>query len=345
MNKLSEKITVNEENLKNMTADQYKTVQRLKEYAASIGKNCEFEVVPNSDHMVKYVENVVNEDNRLEYAFRIYVRNDGSVRSMCYVVLNLEADDEKRAGEYFQLLNEKSDSVTYELGGNSGDMLFVTVYFDLEVQQYLQDDFEYLAFEYVQPAFECCFEGMVLLLENILTIEEAVNYALNEDKLSEDTVKRVRYSFEHEELCQLLLTDPECVILLKDDRENFLFNLMKILCENNGIEMPYEIEEFGVKFEKYGEYELIRMIMPKPVQDCNCLEIVLSIEEKALRYFTVEIGNKGKNLFICEWTLDEHTGERHHNYKMLNKKSKQYIAEIKKCLMNAREQGIITTKC
>lgn len=315
-----------------MTTMQQKTIQRLGECASMLGKNCTFEIIPNSGNMMKYVEEVINEDNGLEYIFRICVRNDGSAFSMCYVNLNLEEKDKELVKEYLRTLDEKSDSFTYELSGSNEDMLFVNIEFDLEIQQYLEDSFGYYVFEYIKPTFETCLEGMILLCEKELSLDDAVDYALNDDKPSEDTIKRVRYSFEHEDLCELLLTDSEYVKLLREDKENFLFNLMEIICENYEIEMPYTIEEFGVKIENYGEYELIRIIMPKPVYENNCIEIILSVREKERRYFTVEIGDEGKSLFICEWQLGESEEPIHINYKMLRSSSKRYIAEIKKCL-------------
>lgn len=318
-----------------MTNLQQETLQRLEECASNLGKKCEFEVIPNSDNMMKYVEEVVNEDTGLKYSFRISVRNDGSFFSMCYVKLELEGNEPNLVRKYLRLLDERSDLFTYELSGSNEDMLFMKIEFDLDAQQYLRDSFMYYVFECIKPAFETCFEGMVLLCEKELSLEDAVNYALEKEIQCEETLEQVRYSFEHEYLPTLLLTDSEYVEALVQDREHFLFGVMEIICENNGFEIPYGIEDFNVKTEKYGEYKLVRLKMPEPVSENNCLEIVLSIGGEGLRYFTVEIGKKERDLFICEWIVDEDGDLAHYNHGMLNAKNDSYIAEIKKCLQKS----------
>lgn len=324
---------VKQNELKSMTQKQYETILKLKKYAVHIGKECKFEMIPNSNNMLKYVEDFVSEETGLEYKFSIYVRNDGSVLTMCYTSIDIvEESDKENIEEYIRLLEEKSTSVSYAFDENGSDMIFISIDYDLEAKEYLQENFEQCVFEYVRWAFEYCIEGMAALLEKKMTLDEAVEYVLDEGETYNKKLKRVRYAFEHVILCHMLLTDSKCLKLLKKKKEEFLFDLMCKICDEEHFEIPYEINEFEMKTEKYLEYEMIRIRMPKPVQENNCLEIILVVGKDEVRYFTVEIGNEGKNLFVCEWTLYEDGKTMHHNYKMLKASSKGYIAEIKKCL-------------
>lgn len=121
---------------------------------------------------------------------------------------------------------------------------------------------------------------------------------------------------------------------MKEGKEVYLYVIMRKLCEEQNFVMPYEIADFGVEIEqdKDSMRELIRVKMPKPIQVNNCLEIVISVTLIRLRYFTVELGMEGTNLFICEWVLGEDGKPQHNNYKEIDINNEEYIEEIKKLL-------------
>ena len=83
--------------LNEMTQKQYQTILKLKKYAEGIGKKCEFEKIPGSNNIMKYEEEVVNEENVLEYFFMIGVREDGSVFTTCCKDLNVKEDGKETA--------------------------------------------------------------------------------------------------------------------------------------------------------------------------------------------------------------------------------------------------------
>lgn len=147
-------------------------------------------------------------------------------------------------------------------------------------------------------------------------------------------LKHVRYMFEHGVLWALILSDREQIERVKEGKEVYLYVIMRKLCEEQNFVMPYEIADFGVEIEqdKDSMRELIRVKMPKPIQVNNCLEIVISVTLIRLRYFTVELGMEGTNLFICEWVLGEDGKPQHNNYKEIDINNEEYIEEIKKLL-------------
>ena len=174
--------------------------------------------------------------------------------------------------------------------------------------------------------------GLAALLNEKLTLEEAVDYALDQGETYGEILKRVRYCFEHEILCYLFLEDFKCIEMLKERKEEMLMDVMNQISDREEIENPFEIDEFEIETENYQDYEMIRIKMPEPVQENNCLEIVPVIKGNKVRYFTVEIGETSEILFICEWTLDEEGNRVHHNYKVIKAGSGDYMEEIRKCL-------------
>ena len=98
--------------LNEMTQKQYQTILKLKKYAEGIGKKCEFEKIPCSNNIMKYEEEVVNEENVLVYFFMIGVREDGSVFITCCKDLNVKEDGKETAAKYIELLDEKSNDTT-----------------------------------------------------------------------------------------------------------------------------------------------------------------------------------------------------------------------------------------
>ena len=135
--------------LNEMTQKQYQTILKLKKYAEGIGKKCEFEKIPGSNNIMKYEEEVVNEENVLEYFFMIGVREDGSVFTTCCKDLNVKEDGKETAAKYIELLDEKSNDTTYSLDEEDDDILLVDVDYDLEEMEQLQEDFGPCVFGYV----------------------------------------------------------------------------------------------------------------------------------------------------------------------------------------------------
>lgn len=318
--------------LDQMTQKQYQTILKLKKYAEDIGKNCEFEKIPGTNNIMKYEEEVVNEENVLEYFFMIGVREDGSVFTTCCKDLNVKEDGKGTAAKYIELLDEKSNDTTYSLDEEDDDILLVDVDYDLEEMEQLQEDFGPCVFGYVRRTLEYCMGGLAALLNEKLTLEEAVDYALDQGENYGEILKRVRYCFEHEILCYLFLEDFKCIEMLKERKEEMLMDVMNQISDREEIENPFEIDEFEIETENYQDYEMIRIKMPEPVQENNCLEIVPVIKGNKVRYFTVEIGEINEILFICEWTLDEEGNRVHHNYKVIKAGSGDYMEEIRKCL-------------
>lgn len=318
--------------LDQMTQKQYQTILKLKKYAEDVGKNCEFEKIPGTNNIMKYEEEVVNEENVLEYFFMIGVREDGSVFTTCCKDLNVKEDGKETAAKYIELLDEKSNDTTYSLDEEDDDILLVDVDYDLEEMEQLQENFGPCVFGYVRRALEYCMGGLAALLNEKLTLEEAVDYALDQGETYGEILKRVRYCFEHEILCYLFLEDFKCIEMLKERKEEMLMDVMNQISDREEIENPFEIDEFEIETENYQDYEMIRIKMPEPVQENNCLEIVPVIKGNKVRYFTVEIGETSEILFICEWTLDEEGNRVHHNYKVIKAGSGDYMEEIRKCL-------------
>lgn len=250
----------------------------------------------------------------------------------CCKDLNVKEDGKETAAKYIELLDEKSNDTTYSLDEEDDDILLVDVDYDLEEMEQLQEDFGPCVFGYVRRTLEYCMGGLAALLNEKLTLEEAVDYALDQGETYGEILKRVRYSFEHEILCYLFLEDFKYIEMLKERKEEMLMDVMNQISDREEIENPFEIDEFEIETENYQDYEMIRIKMPEPVQENNCLEIVPVIKEDKVRYFTVEIGETSEILFICEWTLDEEGNRVHHNYKVIKAGSGDYMEEIRKCL-------------
>lgn len=75
-----------------------------------------------------------------------------------------------------------------------------------------------------------------------LTLEEAVDYALDQGETYGEILKRVRYSFEHEILCYLFLEDFKYIEMLKERKEEMLMDVMNQISDREEIENPFEID-------------------------------------------------------------------------------------------------------
>ena len=168
--------------LDQMTQKQYQTILKLKKYAEDVGKNCEFEKIPGTNNIMKYEEEVVNEENVLEYFFMIGVREDGSVFTTCCKDLNVKEDGKETAAKYIELLDEKSNDTTFSLDEEDDDILLVDVDYDLEEMEQLQEDFGPCVFGYVRRTLEYCMGGLAALLNEKLTLEEAVDFGKKEQR-------------------------------------------------------------------------------------------------------------------------------------------------------------------
>ena len=134
-------------------------------------------------------------------------------------------------------------------------------------------------------------------------------------------LNNVLYTFEHRLLPAMFYKEKQAFIRALLQEEDILPKIFADLCNENGVENPYESEDFRLELIDLDdpEYKVIIISFPEPSEDALCYKELLFFDSyfKKPMLFTVEYSNANEALkkmlgdmgnfdlpetpFLCGW--------------------------------------------
>ena len=120
-------------------------------------------------------------------------------------------------------------------------------------------------------------------------------------------INEARYMYEHILLPKFFFEEGMNLIGGLITEKDFAYQMMKKVCDDNAVEMPYPKELF--LFEQFKTEDKIlggKIFLPAPTQASACYVIYLlfNLQFDKIRFFTVERGEEETDVILGEWTKD-----------------------------------------
>lgn len=113
---------------------------------------------------------------------------------------------------------------------------------------------------------------------------------------------------------------------------NFIYAVMKDMCDKEEIECPYEEETFQVDAYDMGEgIKMIKITMPEPeeVPACHCIYLFFTDNFEKAQYFTIE--KEEPQPFLCSWDKEG----SHVSYGSIGVEERQQVEKILELFQNS----------
>ena len=133
----------------------------------------------------------------------------------------------------------------------------------------------------------------------------ALAEAATEEEASGVTLARMRYYFEHNVLPRYFHDDPANMLSVMKDVG--AYRLWASLADENGVDYPYQEEDFNLRWYEPDGVTVLLIEMPRPETSPDCFRIYMVYDPAAgsAGYYTVEYDNfMGETAFLCGWTAD-----------------------------------------
>lgn len=142
------------------------------------------------------------------------------------------------------------------------------------------------------------------------------------------TLERMRYFFEHDVMPRYFHEDPQ--VMLDVLKERGIYPLWSVLADENGVEYPYQEEDFSLSWYDVNGATVLQIGMPAPEVSPQCFRIYMVYDPAtgSAGYYTIEYDNLlGETAFLCAWTADR----THMNYggaEILDPSAEDYQAQL-----------------
>lgn len=244
----------------------------------------------------------------------ILLEDEGVVTFSAEIPYEGEEATEDVLEEFLELLEEESEVFCYTyFSARKSVAVSVRWFFDEEDENDEEIDEEFLEALFYSPVSE--IERISEAIEDIsdgMSVEDAA--AELEDEIEDDGT--IRYHFEHRFFPTLFFEkSSELIEALLEEEGELVYDLLDETYEDNGLEIPFKMDEFKVYHRKpQKDYDMLRIVMPKPEKSLECQMIYLVYNAKNGKnwYFTVELERSEdfNGMFLCSWDSQGH----HSNY-------------------------------
>ena len=119
------------------------------------------------------------------------------------------------------------------------------------------------------------------------------------------TLEQLRYHFEHSTMPRFFYEDP--AVMLSVLKERGTYTMWTVLANENGVEQPWQEEDFVQRWYEFDGATVLQIEMPTPETSPQCFRVYMIRNEAAgtAGYYTIEYDNfMGDTAFLCGWTAD-----------------------------------------